>query len=257
MVMVAVMLGFPSLTLVSFASSHVLFCSFTFLNFCFLLFIPDAHPNFMKPILDHLGNVTRVLSWGGYKEPFMCVGICIPSDIKSYDDVFLMNIQNFLVHTPQDSTPDKSSLMSVINHTFIQHNHPQFISNQQNHHDALFARVIATNYVLCTKCPPKTFPSIPKNPSRGISQDEIQRRSKHLYVNMIKIAQRMINDIGYLLIDVIKSVRVSKGVKTKQLKLWDKDAPWMSYVRSSEIVRERCSGREGGVVVSWKQKIGN
>jgi hypothetical protein len=30
----------------------------------------------------------------------------------------------------------------------------------------------------------------------------------------------------------------------------------MSFIRSSEIVRERCSGREGGVVVSWNQKIG-
>ena len=37
---------------------HVLVCS-------------DAHPNFMKPILRHMGTVTRVLSWGGYREPFI------------------------------------------------------------------------------------------------------------------------------------------------------------------------------------------
>ena len=217
----------------------------------------EAHPNFMKPILRQMGSITRVLSWGGYREPFMCVGTCTASDIKSYDDAFLMNIQNFLMHPPKDSNPDKNSLMSVINHTFYQHNRPQFISNQQNQHDVLFARVIATNYILCTKCPPKSFPSIPQNPSRGITQEEIQRRSKHSYGTMISIARRMINDIGFLLINLIKSVRVSQGVRVRQLKLWDPEAPWMSYVRSSEIVRERCSGREGGVVVSWKQKIGS
>lgn len=40
------------------------------------------------------------------------------------------------------------------------------------------------------------------------------------------------------------------------MKLWDPEAPWLLFVRSSEVVRERCSGREGGVVLSWKQKIG-
>ena len=122
----------------------------------------EAHPNFMKPILRHMGSVTRVLSWGGYREPFVCVALCTASDIKSYDDAFLMNIQNFLIHPPKDSNPDKNSLMSVINHTFYQHKRPEFISNQQNQNDVLFARVIATNYILCTKCPPKLFLSIPK-----------------------------------------------------------------------------------------------
>jgi hypothetical protein len=78
----------------------------------------------------------------------------------------------------------------------------------------------------------------------------------HSYDRYIGIAQRMINDIGLLLIDLIKSVRVSQGVHVTQLKLWDPEAPWMSYVRSSKIVRDRCSGREGAVVLSWKQKIG-
>ena len=147
----------------------------------------------------------------------------------------------------------RTVLVSVINHTFYQHNQPQFISNQQNQHDVLFAHVIATNYILCTKCPPKSFPSVPQKPSRGITQEEIQRRSKHSYDRYMSIAQRMINDIGFLLIDLIKSVRVRQGVHVAQLKLWDPEAPWMSYARSSEIVRERCSGREGAVVLSWKQ----
>jgi hypothetical protein len=69
----------------------------------------------------------------------MCVGTCPASDIGLYDDAFLMHIQNFLFHSPQDSIPDKNSLMSVINHTFFQHNHPHYISNQQSQHDALFA----------------------------------------------------------------------------------------------------------------------
>jgi len=74
---------------------------------------------------------------------------------------------------------------------------------------------------------------------------------------MISIEQRMINDIGFLLIDLIKSVSIRQGVHVRQLKLWDPEASWMSYFRSSEIARERCSGIEGGVVVSWKQKIGS
>ena len=97
---------------------------------------------------------------------------------------------------------------------------------------------------------------IPKKPSRGLTIKEIQRRSNHLFKNMVCIARRMINDIGFLLIDIIKQVRVSQGVRTSQLKLWDPEAPWLLYVRSSEVVWERCSGREGGVVLSWKQKIG-
>lgn len=153
-----------------------------------------------------MGKVTRVLSWGGYREPFMCVGTCTASDIRSYDDAFLMNIQNFLFHPPKDSIPDKNSLMSLINHTFFQHNRPHYISNQQSQHDVLFARVVATNYILCTKCPPKTFPIIPKKPSRGLTIKEIQRRSNNSFENMVCIARRMINDIGFLLIDIIKQV---------------------------------------------------
>ena len=49
---------------------------------------------------------------------------------------------------------------------------------------------------------------------------------------------------------------MSQGVRTSQLKLWHPEAPWLLYVRSSEVVRERCSGIEGGVMLSWKQKIG-
>ncbi len=160
----------------------------------------------MKPILQHIGKVTRVLSWGGYREPFMCVGTCTASDIRSYDDAFLMNIQNFLFHPPKDSIPDKNSLMSLINHTFFQHNRPHYISNQQSQHDVLFAHVVAMNYILCTKCPPKTFPIILKKPSRGLTIKEIQRRSNHLFENVVHIGQRMINDIGFLLIDIIKQV---------------------------------------------------
>ena len=185
----------------------------------------------------------------------MCVGTCTASDIRLYDDAFLMNIQNFLFQPPKDSIPDKSSLMSLINHMFFQHNHPHYISNQQSQHDVLFARVVATNYILCTKCPPKTFPIIPKNPSRGLTIKEIQRRSNHSFENMTRIARRMINDIGFLSIDIIKQVWVSQGVRTSQLTLWDPEAPWLLYVRSSQVVQERCSSREGGVVLSWKQKI--
>ena len=166
----------------------------------------------------------------------MCVGTCTASDIRSYDDAFLMNIQNFLFHPPKDSIPDKNSLMSLINHMFFQHNHPHYISNQQSQHDVWFACVVATNYILCTKCPPKTFPIIPKKPSRGLTIKEIQRQSNHLFKNMVCIAWRMINDIGFLLIDIIKQVRVSQGVRTSQLKLWDPEAPWLLYVRSSEVV---------------------
>ena len=54
---------------------------------------------------------------------------------------------------------------------------------------------------------------------------------------MVCIARMMINDIGFLLIDTIKQVQVSQGVRTSQLKLWDHDAPWISYVRSSEVVQ--------------------
>jgi hypothetical protein len=128
--------------------------------------------------------------------------------------------------------------MSVINHTFFQHNHPHYISNQQSQHDALFAWVIATNYVLCTKCPPKTVPIILKDPCRGITMEEIRRWSNHSFEKMVCIAWRMINDIGFLLIDIIKSVWVSQGVHTSQLKLWDPEAPWLSFVRSSEVVWE-------------------
>ena len=120
----------------------------------------------------------------------MCVGTCTASDIWSYNDAFLMNIQNFLFHPPKDSIHDKNSLMSLINHTFFQHNHPHYMYNQQSQHDVLFACVVATNYILCTKCPPKTFPIIPKKPSRGLTMKEIQRRSNHLFKNMVCIARR-------------------------------------------------------------------
>ena len=71
----------------------------------------------MKPIVKHMGRVTRVLSAGGFKDPFMCNGTCTDDDIKSYDEAFLMNIQFFLSKTPPDSSPD---LMSLINNTFYQ-----------------------------------------------------------------------------------------------------------------------------------------
>ena len=122
----------------------------------------------MKPTLQDMGKVLRVLSWGGFREPFMCVGTWTASDIRLYDDAFLLNIQNFLFHPPKDSIPDKNSLMSLINLMFFKHNHPHYISNQQSQHDVLYARVVATNYILCTKCPPKTFPIIPKKPLRGL-----------------------------------------------------------------------------------------
>ena len=153
-----------------------------------------------------MDKVTRVLSWGGYREPFICVGTCTASDIRSYDYAILMNSQNFLFHPPKDSISDNNSLMSLINHTFFQHNCPHYISNQQSQHDVLFARVVAMNYTLCTKCPPKTFPIIPKKPSRGLTIQEIQRRSNHSFKNMVCIDWRMINDIGFLLIDIIKQV---------------------------------------------------
>ena len=92
----------------------------------------------MKPILQYMGKVTRVLSWEGYREPFMCVGTCTASDIRSYDDAFLMNIQNFLFNPPKDSIPDKNSLMSLINHTFFQHNRAHYISSPTSRASMMF-----------------------------------------------------------------------------------------------------------------------
>ena len=77
---------------------------------------------------------------------------------------------------------------------------------------------------------------ISKHPPKPFEGNFSTRNTEHSYDTMISIARRMINDIGFLLIDLIKSVRVSQGVRVRQLKLWDLEAPWMSYVRSSEIV---------------------
>jgi hypothetical protein len=58
----------------------------------------------------------------------MCQGTCLESDIKMCDELFLLNIQHVLTKNPQDSVPDKNSLMYLINHTFYQRGHPQLIS---------------------------------------------------------------------------------------------------------------------------------
>jgi len=42
-----------------------------------------------------MGKVMRVLSRGGYREPFMCAGTCTASDNRSYDDAFLIIFRTF------------------------------------------------------------------------------------------------------------------------------------------------------------------
>jgi len=121
------------------------------------------------------------------------------------------------------------------------------ISVQQNQHDVLFARVIATNYLWCTKCPPKSLPKVPKNPSSGISSEEIKQWANHSYDKMEKVARYMIDHIGWKLVEEIKTARIWQGLKVHQLHMWDVNSSFLWYIRSTEVVREKCSGREGGV----------
>lgn len=92
--------------------------------------------------------------------------------IKSYNQASPMKLQFLLSKSPQNSLPNKSSLMSLIN-KFYQQNHPQLITNQQISNDFFFAFVIECKFIFCTNIPPNTLPKVSNKPTRRFDDQEL------------------------------------------------------------------------------------
>ena len=83
-------------------------------------------------------------------------------------------------------------------------------------------------------------------------QKQIECHLKHQYEEMKQVACRMINHIGWLVVEDIKTLKISQGLEVKTFACGTLMV-LVILLQVHRMICEKCSGRDDNVLLSWKQ----